>query len=76
MVGQSVRVALAGSALGALVAVAQSRWIQPLLFHQSATDPWIIAGVGAMMIAVSLAASAAPAWRAAQADPNTALRAE
>ena len=76
VVGQSVRVALAGSALGSLVAVAQSRWIQPLLFHQSATDPWIIAAVGAMMIAVSLVASAAPAWRAAQADPNTALRAE
>jgi ABC-type antimicrobial peptide transport system permease subunit len=76
VVGQSVRFALAGTALGVLVAVIQSRWIQPLLFDQSATDPWIFAGVGAMMIAVSLAASAAPAWRAARADPNAALRAE
>jgi predicted permease len=76
VVGQSVRFALAGTALGVLVAVLQSRWIQPLLFHQSATDPWIFAGVGAMMIVVSLAASAAPAWRAARADPNAALRTE
>ena len=45
VVGQSVRFALAGTALGLVVALAQSRWIQPLLFHQSATDPWILAGV-------------------------------
>lgn len=76
VVGQSVRFALAGLALGTLVAVLASRWIQPLLFQQSATDPLIYGCVGAMMIVVALAASALPAFRAAKADPNTALRAE
>ena len=74
--GQSVRFALAGTALGLIVALAQSRWIQPLLFHQSATDPWILAGVAGAMLVVAVAAGAAPAWRAARADPNAALRAE
>ena len=76
VVGQSVRFALVGTALGLVVALAQSRWIQPLLFHQSATDPWILAGVAGTMLAVAVAAGAAPAWRAARADPNHALRAE
>jgi ABC-type lipoprotein release transport system permease subunit len=76
VVGQSVRFALTGTALGLIVALAQSGWIQPLLFHQSATDPWILAGVAGAMLVVALAAGAAPAWRAARADPNAALRAE
>jgi ABC-type antimicrobial peptide transport system permease subunit len=76
VVGQSIRFALAGIAIGVLVALSQSRWIQPLLFHQSATDPTILAGVGGTMLAVALAAAAAPAWRAARADPNAALRAD
>ena len=76
VVGQSVRLALVGTALGLIVALAQSRWIQPLLFHQSATDPWILAGVAGAMLVVAVAAGAAPAWRAARADPNAALRAE
>ena len=65
-----------GLVLGLVVALAQSRWIQPLLFHQSATDPWILACVAGTMLAVAIAAGVAPAWRAARADPNHALRAE
>jgi ABC-type antimicrobial peptide transport system permease subunit len=76
VVGQSVRFALAGTALGTGIAALQSRWIQPLLFHQSVTDPFVLAGVGSAMVVVALAASAAPAWRAARADPSAALRAE
>jgi len=76
VVGQSLRFAFVGIALGLLFALFQSRWIQPLLFHQSATDPWVLAGVAGTMLVVALAASAAPAWRAARANPNAALRAE
>jgi predicted permease len=76
VVGQCVSFALAGTAFGLLVATAASRWIQPLLFQQSARDPWVYGGVGATMIAVALAASAVPALRASQTDPTTALRAE
>jgi ABC-type antimicrobial peptide transport system permease subunit len=76
VMGQSARVALVGTAIGMAVAVLASRWIQPLLFRQSATDPPVYGVIGTMMILVALAASAAPALRATQADPNTALRAE
>ena len=39
VVGQSLRLALAGVVLGTLAAMAQRRWLQPLLFEQSARDP-------------------------------------
>jgi ABC-type antimicrobial peptide transport system permease subunit len=76
VVGQNLRLALVGVALGMLVAVLVSHWLQPLLFHQSARDPRVYAGIAAIMIVVALAASALPALRAASADPNAALRAE
>jgi ABC-type antimicrobial peptide transport system permease subunit len=39
-------------------------------------DPWVItAGVG-VLLAVALAAGAAPAWRASRIDPIRALRYE
>jgi predicted permease len=76
VVGQSTRMALVGIAVGIVAATLASRWIQPLLFRQSATDPLVLAGVGATMLIVGLVASAMPAFRAARADPNTALRAE
>ena len=76
VVGQSIRVAAGGVALGVLVALFASRWIQPLLFRQSATEPAVYAAVATVMIMVALVASAAPAWRATRADPNIALRAE
>jgi predicted permease len=74
--GQGVRFAVAGIAVGTALALAGSRWLQPLLFEQSATDPVIYGLVGAILLVVALAASAAPAVRAAKADPNVALRAE
>jgi ABC-type antimicrobial peptide transport system permease subunit len=74
--GQGVRFALAGVAVGSALALVGSRWLQPLLFEQSATDPVVYAAVGAVLLLVALAASALPAARAARADPNAALRAE
>jgi putative ABC transport system permease protein len=76
VVGQSTRFALAGTAAGVLVALAASRWVQPLLFQQSAKDPAIYVAVSGIMLVVALTAAAAPALRATRADPNTALRAE
>ncbi|HEU4994044.1 MAG TPA: FtsX-like permease family protein, partial [Gemmatimonadaceae bacterium] len=76
VVGQGVRFAAAGAALGTVLAYAASRWIEPLLFRQSAKDPVVYALVGTILVLVALAASAAPALRASRADPNTALRSE
>jgi ABC-type antimicrobial peptide transport system permease subunit len=76
VVGQGMAFAFAGVVLGGMIALGASRWMQPLLFRQSATDPGVYAVVGAMMLVVALAASALPAARAAKADPSAALRAE
>jgi ABC-type antimicrobial peptide transport system permease subunit len=76
IVGQGIRFAIAGIALGSMLAFLASRWIQPLLFKQSATDPLIYGLVAAVLLLIALIASASPAVRAARADPNTALRAE
>lgn len=76
VVGQSVRVALAGIVLGLTIAFVLSVWIQPLLFQQSATDARVYFAVATLMIVVALSAGAWPGFRAARADPNAALRAE
>ena len=76
VVGQGMAFAFAGVVVGGGLAFAASRWMQPLLFRQSAKDPVVYALVGAIMLGVALAASALPAARAAKADPSVALRAE
>jgi ABC-type antimicrobial peptide transport system permease subunit len=74
VVGQGVRFAIAGAIVGSGLALVAARWIQPLLFRQSATDPFVFGVVGLLLVAVAFAASALPALRATRADPNTVLR--
>jgi len=76
VVGQGIRFAGAGVLIGSAIALAASRWVQPLLFRQSARDPSVFALVGLVLLAVALAATSLPALRATRADPNRALRAE
>jgi predicted permease len=76
VVAQGVSFAIVGVVLGFGIALLAARWIQPLLFKQSASDPAIYGVVGALLIVVALVASAVPALRATRADPNTALRSE
>ncbi|MGH7619204.1 MAG: ADOP family duplicated permease, partial [Gemmatimonadaceae bacterium] len=52
-----------------------ARWVQPLLFRESARDPAVFVGVGLAVSIVSVVASAGPAMRATRADPSSALRA-
>jgi putative ABC transport system permease protein len=61
---------------GAALALAASRLLNSLLFGVSPTDgrSYVVAIV--FLSIVALAASLAPAWRAARLDPNTALRTE
>jgi ABC-type antimicrobial peptide transport system permease subunit len=73
---QSVRVGALAVVLGIALAASAARWVQPLLFRQSATDPLTYSIVAAGMVLAALAAGALPAARAMRADPCTALRAE
>jgi ABC-type antimicrobial peptide transport system permease subunit len=74
VVGQGMAFACVGAVLGGMIALVASRWVQTLLFQQSAKDPVVYAFVGAIMLFTALAASAFPAARATKADPNAALR--
>jgi ABC-type antimicrobial peptide transport system permease subunit len=76
VVGQGVAFAVAGAAIGLGLALFAARWLQPLLFRESARDPATYGGVGLLIVLVALFASAVPAFRAARADPNTALRSD
>jgi ABC-type antimicrobial peptide transport system permease subunit len=76
VVGEGVRVALAGVVIGAIAAVAAGRWIGPLLFRQSPRDPMVFALVGLVLVGVAAIASGIPALRAARVDPRTALLAD
>ncbi|HVE36542.1 MAG TPA: ADOP family duplicated permease [Gemmatimonadaceae bacterium] len=73
---QSVRTGAIAVIIGLAVASSAARWVQPLLFRQSATDPLTYSIVAAGMVFAALLASALPATRAMRADPCTALRAE
>jgi putative ABC transport system permease protein len=74
VVGQAVRFAVIGLVLGLAFALFAARWIEPLLFNQSARDPVTYGMVALLLLLVALAASALPARRAIRADPNSALR--
>jgi putative ABC transport system permease protein len=69
-----LRLALAGSALGTLASLATSQLIRSYLFSVSSTDPWLYIASILLMTGVTFIASAAPAIRAASADPISALR--
>jgi predicted permease len=76
VVGQSVRFAAAGFGVGGIVAWLGGRWVEPLLFHESSSDPTVFAVVAIVMVAVAVVASASPALRAATTDPGIVLRTE
>ena len=76
VMGQGVRLAVLGIAVGGLMALAVARFVEPLLFRQSATDPAVFFVVGALLLAVAIVACAVPAAKAMHADPNTVLRAD
>jgi putative ABC transport system permease protein len=75
-VWQGTRVALLGVVVGALAAVALTRYIQTLLFGVGRLDTIAFAGMSAVMLAVALIASYIPARRASRVDPLVALRSE
>jgi predicted permease len=76
VLGEGLRLAAIAVAIGTIIAMVAGRWVAPLLFDTSPRDPAILAGVAALLVAISAAASFLPALRAARVDPNIALRAD
>jgi ABC-type antimicrobial peptide transport system permease subunit len=76
ILGEGVRLAVPGAALGLIAAFIVGRLVSRGLVGVSPSDPASFATTAAIEIAVALAACAMPARRATQADPMIALRDE
>jgi putative ABC transport system permease protein len=76
LLGKGLRLALIGSALGIGGGVAAGRLLENQLHGIDPTDPWSFAVGAVVCVAVALAASFVPVWRAARLDPAVALRDE
>jgi putative ABC transport system permease protein len=70
----SSRMVLLGMAAGLAISAVLGRLLSHLLFGISAFDVAVLAKVCGILLAVALAASSVPAWRAARIDPLGALR--
>ncbi len=73
IVGQGLRLALIGVAIGLPAAFALTRWMEDLLFGVRRTDPWTYGLAVATITLVALLACWIPARRAAKVDPMVAL---
>ena len=65
-----------GVVMGTVAALLAGRWVKPLLFDVSPTDPAVFVSVIVLLIGVAVAASWIPARRAARVDPQEALRSD
>jgi putative ABC transport system permease protein len=74
IVGQGLKLALAGVGLGAIGALALNGWMRTLVFGVSVFDPLTFAVVGVLLVVVAVAACWIPARRATRIDPLSALR--
>jgi len=76
IVGDGLRLALGGAAIGLVAAIAFTRLLQGLLAGVAPTDPRVLGTSAAVMLVVAAAAAWLPARRASAVDPIVVLRAE
>jgi predicted permease len=73
---QGLTLAAIGLVVGVVVAAGLTRMMGSVLYEVTPGDPWTYGAVGAGLLAVAVAASALPAFRAARVSPVVALRSE
>ena len=76
VVGQGLKLVLAGVILGLLGALAFTRVLASVLFEISARDPITLTTVTVVLVVVAMSACYIPALRSMRVDPITALRNE
>jgi ABC-type antimicrobial peptide transport system permease subunit len=76
VVGQGLRLTLAGLLIGVVLALAGGRFIESLLFGMTSVDLRTIAAVVLLMAGVALLACGIPGLSATRVDPMVALRDE
>ena len=74
LVREGAMFAVGGVAIGLIVAIVSTRFVASWVYGVGATDPMTFAAVAVAMIAVALAASWVPAYRASRIDAMEALR--
>jgi ABC-type antimicrobial peptide transport system permease subunit len=74
VVGQGMRLALAGVGIGLLAAPGLTRLMSRLLVGVGANDPLTYGVISLLLLFVALVATLIPARRATKVDPLTALR--
>lgn len=76
IVGRGASLAAIGIVCGLVVAFGARRWVQPVLFETSATDPLVLIGVVGVIQLMAVLAGWLPARQAVRVSPTEALRAE
>ncbi|HEX9819669.1 MAG TPA: ABC transporter permease [Methylomirabilota bacterium] len=76
VLGQGLKLTLAGLAAGVVLTLLLARFLAALLFGVASHDPATLGAVGVFLAAVALAACFRPAWQASRLDPMNALRDE
>ena len=76
IIGEGLRLSLAGVVVGLAAAFAVTRVLASLLVSVTPTDPATFAGITVLFVVVACAACWLPARRAAALEPTAALRAE
>jgi predicted permease len=76
IVGDAVRMASYGIAIGVAAALVAGPLVASMLFQTSPREPASIAVAGGVLLVTTLAAAIWPAWRAGRVNPVVALRSE
>ena len=76
VLADGLRVAIAGVAIGSVIAFAAADYVGPLLFQVSPKDPAVFSSVAALLVLVAVVACLMPARRASRVDPAVVLRSD
>ncbi len=76
ILGQGLKLASIGVAVGVLAALGLSRWLTSMLYDTAPTSPVIFTATSAALLAAAAVACLVPAMRATRVDPIVALRDE
>jgi len=74
--GEGLRLALLGAAIGLAGSFFAARLLSGMLFGVTPSDPFTFASVAVVLVAVAMVACYVPARRATRVDPLVALRYE